>query len=64
VPEFEIRLFSAAGDIFQATLTDAVSEDAALAKAATLAKKNEAAFFDVRLPTTQRWVGGKMGGKV
>lgn len=56
LPEFEVRLFKASGDLLEAVITDAASEKAALTKAAKLAKKKGASFFDVRRPMAQRWV--------
>lgn len=56
MPEFEIRLLKARGEVLQNLVTDAVNETAAAAKAASLAKKAGAPFFDIREPTAQRWV--------
>jgi len=56
VPEFEVRLFRPGGKEFQIILIDAKSEKAALPKAAELAKKHGAEFFDLRRPVSQRWV--------
>jgi len=56
VPEFEVRLFQASGKESQIILIDAKSEKDALPKAAALAKKHGADFFDLRRPTSQRWV--------
>ena len=56
MPEFEVRLFWAAGKTFETVLIDAKSEKAALPMAAQLAKKHGADFFEVRRPTSQRWV--------
>lgn len=56
MPEFEVRLLNARGEILQSLITDAVNETTASAKAASLAKKNGAPFFDVREPAAQRWV--------
>jgi hypothetical protein len=56
VPEFEVRLFHAGGEIFDTILIDAKSEEAALPKAAQLAKMHGANFFDLRRPTAQRWI--------
>jgi hypothetical protein len=56
MPEFEVRLLNARGEVLQSLITDAVNESAASAKAASLAKKSGAPFFDVREPAAQRWV--------
>jgi hypothetical protein len=60
VPEFEVRIFRAGqkpGDKeFEIILIDASTESAALPKAAQLAKKHGADFFEVRRPVSQRWV--------
>ncbi len=54
--EFEVRLFNREGTLLKTLLTDAASEKAALAKAATIAKKTDAFSFDVRQPLAQRWI--------
>jgi hypothetical protein len=56
MPEYEVRLFAADETLLQIVVVDAAGEKAALAKAATLAKEKGAAFFDIRRPTSQRWV--------
>ena len=56
MPEFEVRLFFTGEKDFKTVLIDAKSEKDALPKAAELAKKHSAAFFEVRRPTSQRWV--------
>lgn len=56
MPEFEIRLLNARGEILQSLAIDAVNETAATAKAASLAKKAGAPFFDIKEPVAQRWV--------
>ena len=56
MPEFEVRLFDREGTLLNTVLTDAVNEKEALAKAATIAKKSGASFFDMRRPLTQRWI--------
>lgn len=56
MPEFEIRLLNASGAALQSIAVDAIHEQAAAAKAASLAKKSGAPFFDVKEPTAQRWV--------
>jgi hypothetical protein len=56
VPEFEVRLFQADEKTFETILIDARDEKAALPKAAQLAKTHGADFFEVRRPTSQRWV--------
>jgi len=56
VPEFEVRLFWASRKTYEAILIDAKSEKAALPVAAGLAKTHGADFFEVRRPTSQRWV--------
>jgi len=56
VPEFEVRLFRAGGKAFDTILIDAQNEKAALPKAAQLAKTRGADFFEIRRPTSQRWV--------
>jgi hypothetical protein len=56
MPEFEVRLSSVDEKNFKIILIDAKSEEAALPKAAALAKKYGAAFFELRRPLTQRWV--------
>lgn len=56
MPEFEVRLLDARGQVLQSLTTDAVNETAASVKAASLAKKNGAPFFDVCAPASQRWV--------
>lgn len=56
MPEFEIRLLDASGKVLESLVTDAVNETTAAAKAASLAKKAGAPFFDVREPAAQRWV--------
>ena len=56
MPEFEIRLLNARGEVLQSLITDAVNETAAAAKAATLAKRHGTPLFDVRAPTALRWV--------
>jgi hypothetical protein len=56
MPEFEVRLLNERGDVLQSLVTGAVNEQAATAKAASLAKKASAPFFDVREPVAQRWV--------
>jgi len=41
---------------FEIVLIDASTESAALPKAAQLAKKHGADFFEVRRPVSQRWI--------
>ena len=54
--EFEVRLSSIDEKHFKIILIDAKSEEAALPKAAELAKKHGASFFELRRPLSQRWV--------
>ena len=56
MPEFEIRLFNAQGQLAQTITIDAASEKKAVAKAARVAKQNSATSFDVRRPLAQRWI--------
>ena len=56
MPEFEVRLFWTSQKTYETILIDAKSEKAALPLAAGLAKKHDADFFEVRRPTSQRWV--------
>jgi hypothetical protein len=56
MPEFEIRLLDAQGEVLESLVTDAINERAASAKAASLAKKMGAPFFDLREPLAQRWI--------
>ena len=57
MPEFEVRLSSIDEKNFKIILIDAKSEEAALPKAAELAKKHGASFFfELRRPLSQRWV--------
>ena len=56
MPEFEVRIFRTGEKEFETILIDARDEKAALPKAAELAKKHGADFFEVRRPTSQRWV--------
>ena len=56
MPEFEVRLFWASQKTNETILIDAKSEKAALPLAAGLAKQHGADFFEVRRPTSQRWV--------
>jgi hypothetical protein len=54
VPEFEVRLFRAGEKEREIVLIDAGNEKAARPKAAELAKKQDAAFFELHRPTSQR----------
>jgi len=56
LPEFEVRIFRTGEKEFETVLIDARDEKAALPKAAALAKEHGADFFEVRRPTSQRWV--------